>query len=161
MAFFDPVHGIGLDVDAGSGRSGVDEPGGDPRHAHCRIDFPGDALLPTPPATPDAGPGAGPRPVSNTLFVAWDELLRFADRLAGLGETATASGVALGDRFAMVQIDLRRDGRLRARTAFTLGHHVKITVRCQTLWNLHFATRDDLPALADQVRDAVHRTRPS
>jgi hypothetical protein len=60
----------------------------------------------------------------------------------------------------MVKIRMRRDGRLRAETAFTQGHHVKITLRCQTLWDWHFGVRDDLPALADQVRTAVQLTRP-
>jgi hypothetical protein len=55
---------------------------------------------------------------------------------------------------------MRRDGRLRAETAFTKGYDVTITLRCQTLWDRHFGVRDDLPALADQVRTAVQLTRP-
>ncbi|MBT8224511.1 MAG: hypothetical protein HKP61_19740 [Dactylosporangium sp.] len=155
IAFFDPVHGIGLRLAAGSGRSWMDEPDGDPRHAHCRIDVPRDTLLAAP------GPEPEPRPASDTLFVAWDGLLRFADQLAGLGAGGRAGAVGLGDRLATVTIRMRHDGRLRAETTFTQGHHVTITLRCQTLWDRHFGMRDDLPALADQVRTAVCLVRPT
>jgi hypothetical protein len=131
----------------------MDEPNGDPRHAHCRIDVPRDTLLAS--LEPD------PRPTSGTLFVAWDNLLRFADQIAELGAVGRAGAVCLGDRFAMVRIRMRRDGRLRAETAFTQGHHVTVTVRCQTRWDWHFGVRADLPALADQIRTAVRRTRPA
>jgi hypothetical protein len=55
---------------------------------------------------------------------------------------------------------MRRDGRLRAETAFTQGHHVTVTLRCQTLWDWYFGMRDDLPLLAHRIR-TVSRTRPS
>lgn len=164
IAFFDPMHGIGLRVEGGSGRSWMEHPSGDPGHAHCRIDVPRDTLLPS--LEPE------PRPASNTLFVAWDDLLRFADQLAGLAAgngagNGAASGagsgtgtVSLGDRATRLTIRMRHDGRLRAETAFTLGHHVTVTLRCQTLWTRHFGVREDLPDLADQVRAAVHHTRP-
>jgi hypothetical protein len=130
----------------------MEEPDGDPRHAHCRIDVPPDTLF--------ASVEQEPRPKSGTLGVAWDTLLRFADQLTELGAVGKAGTVGLGDRFAMVKIRMRRDGRLRAETAFTKGYDVKITLRCQTLWDRHFGVRDDLPALADQVRTAVQLTRP-
>jgi hypothetical protein len=152
IALFDPVHGIGLNIAAGSGRSWMEEPDGDSRQAHCYIDVPRDTLL--------ASPEPEPRPRSGILFVAWDRLLHFADELAELGAADTAGTVALGDSLVVVRIQLRGDGRLRAETEFTQGHHVTITLRCQTRWDWHFGVRDNLPALADQMRTAVRLTRP-
>jgi hypothetical protein len=68
-----------------------------------------------------------PRPTSGILFVAWDTLLRFADQLTELGAVSRAGTVGLGDRFAMVKIRMRRDGRLQAETAFT---HQRVPLEC-------------------------------
>ncbi|WP_428965894.1 hypothetical protein [Micromonospora fluostatini] len=152
VSFFDAVHGIGLRVAAGSGRSWLEQPAGDPRHAHCQVDVPGDTLLPV--------PEPGPRPTSGTHFLAWDDLLRFADRLAALAAPGRVGAARLDDTGGLLTVRLRRDGRLRAETTFTQGHHVTLTVRCQTAWDRHFGTRADLPGLAGQVRAAVARTRP-
>jgi hypothetical protein len=146
IAFFHPEHGIGLRIAAGSGRSWMDLPDGDPVHAHCRIDVPRDTLVPT--------VEAEPRPSSGTLFVAWAELTRFADDLTALGDTGRAGVVAFGDRHAMLRVRLRRDGRLRAETVFTQGAHVAITVRCATLWDRHYGVRGELAGLAERVRAA-------
>jgi hypothetical protein len=153
ICFFDPVHGIGLCIDAGSGRSWQDEPGGDPRYAHCRIDIPRDTLLPWP--EPDQ------RPSSGTFFVGWDAMAAFADQLAALGSAGQARSVRLGDHFAVLSVHMRHDGRLRAYARFTQAHHVRTTVRCQTLWDWHFGVRADLPALAGQIHTAVLRLRPA
>lgn len=138
IAFFEPVHGIVLTVAAGSGRSWMDLPGGDPVHAHCRVDVPADLLL----------AGSDARPSSGTLFVTWAGLLRFADEL-------TSGSAVLGDRATSLRVRRRRDGRLRAETTFTQGHHVSLTLRCQTPW-----TGTDPAALAATLRRAVERVRP-
>jgi hypothetical protein len=140
IAFFDPVHGIGLRVAAGSGRSWQDQPDGDPRHAHCTLDLPADTLVP-----------GGGRPTSGTLFVPWTDLTAFADDLAAL---RAGDAARLGDAGTCLTIRMRRDGRLRAEAVFTTGHHVTTTVRCRTLWDWHHGTAADLPSLAVQVRTA-------
>jgi hypothetical protein len=177
MTFFDPVHGIGLRIDAGSGRSWIDEPHGDPTHAHCRLDVPRDTLLATPDtlpasataaasaaasATAAAAAAAEPerRPTSGTFLIAWGDLLRFADHLTDLGSTDQEGTARLGDRFTAVSIHVRGDGRLQAETTFTQGHHVTMTLRCQTLWDRHFGVREELPALGDRIRTAVRLLRP-
>jgi len=152
ITFFDPIHGIGLRVDAGSGRSWIDAPHGDPTHAHCRLDVPRDTLL----ATPEPEP----RPTSGTFFIAWGDLLRFADQLTELGAADREGAARLGDRFAAVSVRVRSDGRLQAEATFTQGHHVTMTLRCQTLWDRHFGVREELPTLGDRIRTAVRLLRP-
>jgi hypothetical protein len=142
VVFFDPQHGIGLRVAAGSGRSWQDLPGGDPVHAHCTLDIPRDTLLPL--AVQD-------RPSSDTLFVLWTDLAAFAADLVDLRPGLVAR---LGDAGASRTVRLRRDGHLRAEAVFTVGHHVTTTVRCRTLWDWHHGTAGDLPALAQQLRAA-------
>ncbi|MEV0563212.1 hypothetical protein [Dactylosporangium sp. NPDC050588] len=146
VVFFDPEHGIGLRIAAGSGRSWQDQPDGDPRHAHCSLDIPRDTLLPY---------MGEERPCSDTLFVPWSDLAAFADDPAALQPGGTAR---LGDAGTALTIRMRRDGHLRAEAVFSVGHHVATTVRCRTLWDRHHGTPGDLPALADRIR-AVDRVR--
>jgi hypothetical protein len=143
VVFFDPVHGIGLRIAAGSGRSWQDLPDGDPVHAHCTLDLPRDTLLP--------GGHEQDRPSSNTLFVLWTDLAAFASDLERLQPGLV---VRLGDVGAFLAVRMRRDGHLRAEAVFTVGHHVTTTVRCRTLWDWHHGTAEDLPALALQIRAA-------
>ncbi|MEV6348449.1 hypothetical protein [Actinoplanes sp. NPDC051851] len=154
ISFFDVEYGIGLTIDGGSGRSWMDHPDGDPRHAHCRIDIPRDTLL----ATVEATTESEPRPSSGTIFLTWDELLAFADRLDRLAVTGPGT-VTLGD--GALRVRLRRDGRLRATADFTQGHRVEIRVRCRTSWERDFGVRPELPALAARIRHAVRAWRGS
>lgn len=148
VTFFDPVHGIGLRIAAGSGRSWQDLPGADPVHAHCTLDVPRDTLLPA--------PDVDERPSSGTLFVPWADLAAFADDLEALRPGLV---VRLGDVGTALAVRMRRDGHLRAEAVFTAGHHVTTTVRCRTLWDWHHGTADDLPVLARQLRDAARHDR--
>ncbi|WP_327011104.1 hypothetical protein OHA72_29825 [Dactylosporangium sp. NBC_01737] len=143
VVFFDPAHGIGLRIAAGSGRSWQDQPGGDPVHAHCTLDIPADTLLPA--------PDERERPSSGTLFVPWAGLAAFAGDLEDLRPGLVAR---LGDVGASLAVRMRRDGHLRAEAVFTVGHHVTTTVRCRTLWDWHHGTAADLPALARSIRAA-------
>ncbi|WP_166350762.1 hypothetical protein [Phytoactinopolyspora limicola] len=152
ITFFDQVYGIGLRIAAGSGRSWMDQPGGDPQHAHCQIDLPGDTLLPS--------TDLKQRLTSGVFFLAWDDVLRFADELTDLAVAPSAETASLGDRSTRLSVRIRPDGRLRAEAVIAQGHHVAITVRCQTLWDWHFGVREDLPALAARLRSAVSKTRP-
>lgn len=140
VMFFDPVHGIGLRIAAGSGRSWQDLPGGDPVYAHCTLDVPRDTLLPA--------PDGQERPCSDTLFVRWTDLAAFA---AGLRALRPGTVARLGDARAGLAVRMRHDGNLRAEAVFTVGHHVSTTVRCRTLWDHHHGTAADLPALADRL----------
>ena len=144
--FFDPVHGIGLRIAAGSGRSWQDLPDGDPVHAHCTLDLPRDTLLPA--------PDGSERPSSGTLFVPWAALAAFA---GDLGALRPGLVVRLGNAGTSLAVRMRRDGRLRAEAVFTVGHHVTTTVRCHTRWDWHHGTAEDLPALARQLRDATRQ----
>ena len=58
--FFDPAHGIGPRIAAGSGRGWQGLPAGDPAHAHCALHVPRDTLLPPtcPPSPPCCAHGA-------------------------------------------------------------------------------------------------------
>jgi hypothetical protein len=146
VVFFDPEHGIGLRIAAGSGRSWQDQPGGDPVHAHCTLDVPRDTLLPS--------PTGHERPASGTLFVPWTELTAFTDDLERLRPGRTARLVGTG---AFLAVRMRRDGRLRAEARFTTGHHVTTTVHCRTRWDWHHGTAADLPALTRLLRAAPER----
>lgn len=150
VMFFDPEHGIGLRIAAGSGRSWQDLPGGDPVHAHCTLDVPRDTLLPS--------LGQDERPSSGTLFVPWAHLAAFADDLEAL-RPGPVSAVRLGDVGTSLAVRMRRDGHLRAEAVFTIGHHVTTTVRCRTRWDWHHGTAEDLPALAARLRDAARPGR--
>jgi hypothetical protein len=143
-------------VAAGSGRSFVDEPGGDPKHAHLHLDVPSDTLIPT------TDP-VGPRLHSDTVFVGWADVLRFADALADLpgrhtGEATLTGGTALlAGAGATITVRLR-EGLLRVETAFAVGHRVELEVRCRTRWDAE--STGQCVARAEQVRAAVLATRP-
>ena len=149
VAFFDPEHGIGLRIAAGSGRSWQDLPGGDPVHAHCTLDIPRDTLLPT--------LNERDRPASDTVFVPWAGLAAFATDLENLRPGQVAR---LGDVGTCLTVRMRRDGHLRAEAVFTVGHHVTTTVRCRTRWDWHHGTPEDLPLLARTIRAAHSVTIP-
>ncbi len=142
IPFFDPVHGIGLTVAAGSGRSFMELPGGDPRHAHLQLDVPSDTLIPT------AGE-PGPRLRSDTVFVPWPALIRFADAVAAPHLTE-----ARLDHVLVVR--RQADGQLQAEAAFSVGHHVQLEVRCRTWWG-----EGDLGAAARALRGAGAALRPA
>jgi hypothetical protein len=184
ITFGHPVHGIGLTIAAGSGRSWMEEPGGDPRHAHLHLDVPSDTLIPVPAAP-------GPRLRSGTVLVAWNEVLRFSDALEALAGKARGE-VALGgpDRHATLIVRLRsrelqdtgvgaggvtarelqdgelqndrveageaKAGEVQAEAWFAVGHHVDLEMRCRTRW-----VGGDIASLADQVVRAVRATRPA
>ncbi|MGY0233616.1 hypothetical protein [Longispora urticae] len=151
LAFFDPVHGIGLTVAAGSGRSWMDEPDGDPRHAHLHVDVPGPLTVPGAEET---------RLRSGTGFVRWPDLDRFAAALDGLAREEQGSVELAGDPGFVLTVLLRADGRLRAEARFDTGHQLEIDVVARTRWDWHFGLRADLAGLAEQVRDAVRHHRP-
>src|SRR5437879_6896686 len=72
VMFFDPGYGIGLTIAAGSGRSWMDQPDGDPVTAHLHVDVAGESIV-------VAGIVEDRRWRSHTGFVPWEELLEFAD----------------------------------------------------------------------------------
>ena len=151
IPFFHPVYGVGVSIAAGSGRSWMDQPDGDPVHAHLHLDIEG------PLGTWD---GTDVRLVSHSGFVRWADLGRFAeelDRLAGLVEGAVDLHAAPGFRLT---VRLREDGHLRTEVTFTVGHHIEVDVVARTSWTWHHGMRGDLPALADRLRDTVRAVRP-
>ncbi|WP_412542174.1 hypothetical protein R8Z50_06505 [Longispora sp. K20-0274] len=148
VVFFDPVHGLGLTVAAGSGRSWMDQPAGDPVHAHLHVDVEGPATVPE------------VRLRSDTGFVRWPELDRFAAALRRLAGAEQGSAELAADPGFSLTVLLRADGRLRAETTFGTGHHVQVNVVAGTRWDWHFGLRADLPDLADQLRAAVRDNRP-
>jgi hypothetical protein len=147
---FDPEHGIGLSIAAGSGRSWIDEPEGDLVHAHVQVDVEGQAVL------PDWRPA---RWSSHVGIARWPELLRFAQDLETLA-TAPTGSVALNGRSGFVlTVRLRDDERIQAETAFRVGHHMEIELVARTPWNTA-GGRPDLTAAAERVREAVTACRP-
>jgi hypothetical protein len=153
VMFFDPGYGIGLTIAAGSGRSWMDQPGGDPVSAHLNVDVEGESIV-------VAGIVEDRRWRSHTGFVPWEELLRFADRLDALAarETGTVE-LAARPGFRLV-VRLREDGRTQAETAFEVGHHVHIGVVARTHWDWHEGTRQDLTDTAWRIRSVVRTRRP-
>jgi len=152
IPFFDPVHGIGLTVAAGSGRSFMELPGGDPRHAHLQLDVPSDTLIPTP-GEP------GPRLRSDTVFVPWPDLIRFADALTSPRMTEARLTEARLTEARLVDVLIVRrqaDGQLQAEAAFSVGHRVQLELRCRTWWG-----EGDLGATARALREAVAALRPA
>jgi hypothetical protein len=150
IILFDPIHGVGLSIAAGSGRSWMEEPRGDPRHAHLHLDVPSGTLIPVPVAP-------GPRLHSGTIFVAWDDLLRFAAALEDLADQTSVEVTLAGRGEHETLIVRRRDGdELQAEASFAVGHHVDLNIRCTTRW-----LSADAATTADQVRLAVRATRPS
>ncbi|GIG60688.1 hypothetical protein Lfu02_50600 [Longispora fulva] len=148
VVFFEPPYGIGLAVAAGSGRSWMEQPGGDPVHAHLHVDVEGPATVPE------------VRLRSGTGFVRWPDLNRFAAALEKLARAEQGSvELAAGPGFSLTVL-LRADGRLRAETTFGIGHHVQVDVAAGTRWDWHFGTREALPDLAAGIRAAVREHRP-
>ncbi len=147
VPLFDPEHGMRLWIASGSGRWWVDEVEGDRKYAHLSIDVPVCVLHQV---------EAGSLFRTDTGFVPWKDLLRFADgvdALAGQSEGA----VELAPRLGFQLVIQRRDGGLsRAEVSFVQEDKVELDLTCRTAWDGW-----DLVALAELVRDAVRRVRPS
>jgi hypothetical protein len=148
VAVFHPTHGLSLSIAAGSGRSWIDEPDGDPRHAHLHVEVPVQAV---------SHPCEDTRIRSHAGFVRWDDLARFADRLDELAARAQGVVDLVGTAGFELVIRLREDDVVQAETAFSIGHHNDIDIRCRTG---DPADRDDLARLAQRVRAAVGALRP-
>lgn len=129
----------------------MDEPDGDPRHAHLHVDVPGPLTVPGAEET---------RLRSDTGFVRWPDLDRFAAALGGLAREGQGSVELVADPGFQFTVVLREDGRLRAVTRFGTGHQMEIDVVASTRWDWYFGLRADLVGLADQIRDAVLEHRP-
>lgn len=145
IALFDPIYGLRLSIKAGSGRSWMEQPDGDPVSAHLSITCDGDTLAPD------------TRLHSYTGFVRWNDLLRFANQLDELAQQSEG-GVDLDAAPGFV-LTLRLDdtGRLQAEAQWATGHHLKIMTNVRTTW--HDGIRADLPRLAEQIRSAVRSRR--
>lgn len=145
IVLFDPIYGLRLSIKAGSGRSWMEQPDGDPVSAHLSITCDGDTLAP------------GARPHSDTGFVRWNDL-RFADRVDELAQRSKG-GVDLDAAPGFV-LSLRVDDNspLRAEAKWTTGHRLKIVTNVRP--TTHDGTRTDLPRLAEQIRSAVRSRRP-
>jgi hypothetical protein len=154
VMFFDPGYGIGLTIAAGSGRSWVQTPAGDPVTAHLHVDVAGESIV-------VAGIVEDRRWRSRTGFVPWDELLRFADRLDALAAQGTGVAELAADPGFRLVVRLREDGRAQAETVFEVGHHVHIGVTARTHWDWHEGSRQDLTDTAWRIRSAVRTRRPT
>jgi len=154
VMFFDPGYGIGLTIAAGSGRSWMDQPDGDPVTAHLHVDVAGESIV-------VAGIVEDRRWRSHTGFVPWEDLLAFADRLDALAARESGTAEFAAEPGFKLVVRLREDGRVQAEVAFQVGHHVRIDVTACTHWDWHEGTRQDLTDTAWRIRSAVRTRRPT
>jgi hypothetical protein len=155
LTLFDPEYGIGLSIDAGSGRSWLEQPDGDPVCAHLRLDVPADSLVVSDPRNPPL------RCTSDTGFVRWGGLLRFGHELEALAGSRRGAVVLDASTALRLTVRLRLDGRVRAEAAFRVRHRVDIDLKCRTRWDWHNGERRDLAGVSEQVRAAIEALRPA